>query len=118
MMHMGLVHGGAYPPPVMPPPVPVSIANQEAKLFVGGLTAHVDEQALKAVFETYGEVDNVVMLSSRGTSGQKCAFVIMKSMEAANAALVLSQVHKMLPSDPEPIVVRFADRGGQKRKRD
>jgi len=108
--------GGTYIPIQHHPPLGPP-GQQEPKLFVGGLSLVVTEDALRAVFAPYGEIHSIVLLTPKGTSGQKCAFIIFTSLDAATAALALGGNHKMLPSDPEPIVVRFADRGGNKRKR-
>ena len=61
----------------------VALQSAEPKLFVGGLPADTEEAEIYKVFAKYGAIDEVIMLSKGGRSGQKCCFV--KYMTAPEA---------------------------------
>jgi len=122
--------GGWGPPPSYQPAQPNAyVANSYAasiqepelltstKLFIGGLSEGVGEDMISSVFAPYGEIESIVSLQPKGTSGQHCGFVVYKDEKSAKAALVLHQTHRMLPSDADCIVVRYADRPGAPNKK-
>jgi RNA recognition motif-containing protein len=59
-----------------------------AKIFVGNLSVKTQEQDLKKLFSTYGEVTKIIMLKGRGDGRSKrLAFVKMKELCQEEAAI-------------------------------
>jgi len=57
-------------------------------IYVGNLSYSVDEEALKKVFETYGEVKSAKVITDRETGRSKgFGFVEMESDESAKTAI-------------------------------
>jgi len=87
----------------------------DRKLFVAKMPEDIREEEVKIVFNTYGTVQEVVMLGpERSRPGQRCGFVIYETSEAARSAVqVLDNVYKFREGAPEPIHVSVArPRGG------
>lgn len=87
------------------------------KLFVAKMPEDIREDEIRIVFNTYGTVQEVVMLGpERSRPGQRCGFVIYETPEAARSAQqVLDNVYKFREGAPEPIHVSMArPRGGGK----
>lgn len=88
----------------------------DRKLFVAKMPEDIREEEVKIVFNTYGPVQEVVMLGAeRSRPGQRCGFVIYETSEAARSAVqVLDNVYKFREGAPEPIHVSVArPRGGK-----
>jgi RNA recognition motif-containing protein len=75
-----------------PPPVS-SMLNylrhmSSSKLFIGGLSYHVDDQSLKDAFTTYGEVVEARVITDRDTGRSRgFGFVNFTTQESATSAL-------------------------------
>lgn len=103
-------------PPIETEPAsqPISADAAGFKIFVGGLAADVNEDELRMVFGTYGEVTKVHMI--RGNSTRLAAFVYYDSSQAADDAIaVLHEKYKIRQDADATIVVRWAN---QERERD
>mmetsp|Transcript_66772 Transcript_66772/g.159724 ORF Transcript_66772/g.159724 Transcript_66772/m.159724 type:complete len:1228 (-) Transcript_66772:49-3732(-) len=87
-------------------------AKGGVKLFIGRLPLEASQQVLKSAVEEYGEVLEVFLIdSSRRTSGARCAFVRIDTLEHAERAI--NEMHEkrvLLPDRKElgPIQVAFA----------
>jgi len=91
--------------------------NAENKLFVGGCPATSGEDELRALFEKHGQVEEVFVMRGGSRSGMACAFVRFASQPMAQAAIDAIHGRITLPDALEPLVVRWADAPGR-RKRD
>lgn len=94
----------------------ISMEYDDRKLFVAKMPEDIREEEIKIVFNTYGTVQEVVMLGAeRSRPGQRCGFVIYETSQAARSAVqVLDNVYKFRESCPEPIHVSVArPRGGK-----
>jgi RNA recognition motif-containing protein len=94
------------------------MANR-SKLFVGNLPADTTESALRAVFEPFGEVKEVhIMSSARSRLGYACAFVVYAPSAQADVAVdALNGLFKLQPTDSEPISVSYARQEESKKAR-
>lgn len=59
-----------------------------AKLFVGNLPSDITEESLRYVFQTYGAVAGVRVMTGRSQSGNACAFVEFAQVADADTAMV------------------------------
>jgi hypothetical protein len=118
--------------------------NSENKIFVGGCPGSCGEDDLRGVrstrasvtpppcmphapparppavaqlFEKHGQVEEVFVMRGGSRSGMVCAFVRFASAPMAQAAIDAVHGQTTLPGSPEPLVVRWADAPGS-RKRD
>lgn len=58
------------------------------KLYVGNLSFRTDEQALEALFSNYGQIDEAVIVTDRGTGRSRgFGFVSMPNDEEAQKAI-------------------------------
>lgn len=94
--------------------------SDEHKLFVGKLPIDITDEELRIVFNTYGKVQNVHIMS-KGRPGDHdgprfaCAFVYYDTNEACKAAIqVLDNIYKIREDARDPIHVSYALAGGGK----
>lgn len=90
--------------------------NPENKLFVGGCPPSSAEEELRKVFEAYGTVEEVFIMRGGSRSGMACAFVRYQTQEMAKAAIESIHGQITLENASEPLVVRWADAPGSRRK--
>lgn len=90
--------------------------NSENKLFVGGCPPGSGEDDLRQVFEQHGVVEEVFMMRGGSRSGMACAFVRYETQEMAQKAIDTIHGQITLPKGPEPLVVRWADAPGNRRR--
>jgi hypothetical protein len=80
------------------PPATGGAQGGGSKLFVGNLPTDIQEEAIKMVFSTYGNVTNIHIMAGKSKSGQSCAFVEYSSpMEAETAILTLHEKYEIRP---------------------
>jgi len=91
--------------------------NAENKLFIGGCPPSSSEDDLRKLFEEHGKVEEVFIMRGGSRSGMACAFVRYTTREMAQAAIEGIHGQHRLPDATEPLVVRWADAPGS-RKRD
>lgn len=91
--------------------------NAENKLFVGGCPPGSGEEDLRALFEKHGQVEEVFVMRGGSRSGMACAFVRFAEQPMAQQAIDAIHGQHTLPEATEPLVVRWADAPGT-RKRD
>eukprot|EP00930_Biecheleria_cincta_P009934 TRINITY_DN11181_c0_g2_i1.p1 TRINITY_DN11181_c0_g2~~TRINITY_DN11181_c0_g2_i1.p1 ORF type:complete len:250 (+),score=41.03 TRINITY_DN11181_c0_g2_i1:96-845(+) len=85
-------------------------SSRGSALFVGNLAVNVEEKALRYVFEKYGDVDQVHIISGKSRYGKSCAYIEYFTVDdAETAANSLNDGYEMHPGDGY-MVVRFADR--------
>ncbi|CAE8594676.1 unnamed protein product, partial [Polarella glacialis] len=92
------------------------MADDEKKLFIAKLPEDIYEEEMRIVFNTYGKVEEVILLDgSRCRPGQRAGFVIYETAAAARSALqVLNDVYRFREEAPEPIHVSIARPRGAK----
>jgi hypothetical protein len=91
--------------------------NAENKLFVGGCPPNSGEEDLRELFEKHGQVEEVFVMRGNSRSGMACAFIRFASQPMAQAAIDAIHGQHKLREAAEPLVVRWADTPGS-RKRD
>lgn len=92
------------------------LSGDETKLFVGGLPAETTDTGLRTLMSPYGNILDIHVMKPSSHTNQRCAFITYEHHICALAATKLSGVHRMNPND-KAIVVRFADKQGDKRQR-
>ena len=75
------------------------------KVFVGGLSPEVTEEAFRAYFDTFGEITDAVVMMDR-TTGRSRGFGFVTYAEEAAMKKVLAQPHEM---DGRPMDVKRAE---------
>jgi len=90
--------------------------NSENKLFVGGCPPGSSEEELRQIFEKHGTVEEVFIMRGGSRSGMACAFIRFETQAMAQAAIDSIHGHITLPSTAEPLVVRWADAPGSRRR--
>lgn len=90
--------------------------NAENKLFVGGCPPGSGEEDIRKVFEEHGDVEEVFIMRGGSRSGMACAFVRFLTQEQAQAAIDTIHGQITLPNASEPLVVRWADAPGSRRR--
>jgi len=90
--------------------------NAENKLFVGGCPPGSAEEDLRQVFEKHGEVEEIFIMRGGSRSGMACAFIRFATQAMAQAAIDAIHGQVSLPNTAEPLVVRWADAPGSKRR--
>eukprot|EP00927_Polykrikos_kofoidii_P014336 TRINITY_DN16279_c0_g1_i1.p1 TRINITY_DN16279_c0_g1~~TRINITY_DN16279_c0_g1_i1.p1 ORF type:complete len:349 (-),score=66.55 TRINITY_DN16279_c0_g1_i1:216-1193(-) len=84
---------------------------EAGKLFVGNLPGDINEESMKYVFDNYGKVLKIHIMSGRAKSGQACAFVEYGSQpEAETAIATLHDKYEIRPGDGPILVKRSNDR--------
>jgi len=91
--------------------------NAENKLFIGGCPPGSGEEDLRKIFEEHGDVEEIFIMRGGSRSGMACAFVRYLTQEMAQKAIDAIHGRVTLPGAAEPLVVRWADAPGS-RKRD
>merc|ERR1719421_1300083 len=92
--------------------------GDDGKLFLGGLPNDVQEQDIRTVFSQVGTVKEVHIMSGRSQSGQACAFVVFPDSYSAQLAIrTLNKTPWHSAPDAPPIIVRLADKAGQRKGR-
>mmetsp|Transcript_18408 Transcript_18408/g.46232 ORF Transcript_18408/g.46232 Transcript_18408/m.46232 type:complete len:253 (+) Transcript_18408:79-837(+) len=90
--------------------------NTDNKLFVGGCPPGSGEHDLRKVFEEHGEVEEIFIMRGGSRSGMVCAFVRFLTQESAQKAIDTIHGQIALPNAAEPLVVRWADAPGSRRR--
>jgi hypothetical protein len=88
------------------------------KLFVGNLPSDTTEAELQTLFEQYGTVKEVhVMSSARSRLGYACSFVVFKTGADVNRAISeLNGLYRMRKDDDQAISVSYARADDDKQK--
>lgn len=89
------------------PPAPAHFGPR-SKLFVGNLPVDVTPEVLQVVFQNYGTVTNIHVMSGKSKSGQACAFVEYASPAEAEVAVVTLHEKYEIKAGEGPIMVKFA----------
>lgn len=83
--------------------------QEERKLFVGMLSKNLAESEIRALFEPYGVVDDVVVLRNTDGTSKGCAFVKMDGRGSAQNAVAHLHQSRTMDGCRWPLVVKFAD---------
>ncbi|KAL0208584.1 hypothetical protein P9112_011171 [Eukaryota sp. TZLM1-RC] len=80
----------------------------KTKLFCGMLGRNITEIQLHMMFSQFGDIDEIVLLRDATGRSRRCAFVRLKSREAAEKAV--ASLHERVHFDdaPAPCVCKFA----------
>ncbi|CBZ54017.1 CUG-BP-and ETR-3-like factor 3, related [Neospora caninum Liverpool] len=90
-------------------PLPHNAPPVEIKLFVGRVPQTVDEDALRPIFEGFGDVREVFVIRDKNTLKHKnSAFVKMASLAAADACIRALHSNRILDAALGPIIVKYA----------
>jgi hypothetical protein len=94
------------------------MSDAGVKLFVGNLPSDTTEAELQTLFEQYGTVKEVhVMSSARSRLGYACSFVVFKTGADVNRAISeLNGVYRMRKDDDQAISVSYARADDDKQK--
>lgn len=83
--------------------------NVEIKLFVGRVPRSSNEDALRPLFEQFGEIVDMTVIRDRESGAHKgCAFIRMKSLAAADAAIRALNNQKIMDPNLGPLTVKYA----------
>lgn len=108
--------GGGDAPRYTPAPMPdygmPGMDNMtEFKLFIGMLPRTVGEDGLRAIFQPYGSIIEVVVLREPDGSSRGCAFVKYHRREDAVNAINACNGQMFFQGQTNPLTVKFADGG-------
>eukprot|EP00933_Yihiella_yeosuensis_P085057 TRINITY_DN9983_c0_g1_i2.p1 TRINITY_DN9983_c0_g1~~TRINITY_DN9983_c0_g1_i2.p1 ORF type:complete len:121 (+),score=44.37 TRINITY_DN9983_c0_g1_i2:168-530(+) len=79
------------------------------KLYVGNLPGDIQREAIEMVFNTYGPVVDVHIMTGKSQSGQACAFLRYGQAEdAKNAIAAMAGGYEIRPGEGH-IIVKLAD---------
>lgn len=90
--------------------------NAENKLFVGGCPPGSSNDDLRMLFEKHGTVEEVFVMRGGSRSGMACAFVRFATQQMAQEAIDAIHGQHTLPNASEPLVVRWADAPGSRKR--
>lgn len=91
---------------------------EQNKLFVGMLPKNYEESDVRALFGTFGEIEEVKMLKGTADGTRGCSFVKFKDKNnALSAVATLNNYTVEKEGQSSQIVVRFADSDKQKQQR-
>eukprot|EP00930_Biecheleria_cincta_P060252 TRINITY_DN45930_c0_g1_i1.p1 TRINITY_DN45930_c0_g1~~TRINITY_DN45930_c0_g1_i1.p1 ORF type:complete len:383 (+),score=39.31 TRINITY_DN45930_c0_g1_i1:131-1279(+) len=81
------------------------------KIYISNLPADIRNDAIEAVFGTYGHVEDVHIMQGRSKSGQSAAFVrYSHPQEAKNAIAAMETGYEIRPGEGN-LLVKYADDG-------
>lgn len=87
-------------------------AGQPCKLFVGDLPADIAREAIQHVFQTYGTVTDVHLMTGKSRSGAACALVEYSNASEAQIAInTLHQKYEIKPGSGMITVRMFEGKG-------
>lgn len=101
-------------PSSLSPSLTEKSGSLEFKLFIGNLPSDVAESDLRTVFNTYGVVTDVHVMTGRSQSGAACAFVhYAEEWSAEQAIAALNKTYKIRLDAVDPITVSYAKAEGR-----
>lgn len=84
-------------------------SKQERKLFVGMLSKKCNENDVRTMFQTYGQIEECTVLRDQNGHSKGCAFVTFGSRQYAIAAIKGMHQAQTMEGCSAPLVVKFAD---------
>jgi len=84
-------------------------SKQERKLFVGMLSKKCNENDVRSMFQTYGQIEECTVLRDQNGQSKGCAFVTFASRQYAIAAIKGMHQAQTMEGCSAPLVVKFAD---------
>ncbi|KAF0307295.1 CUGBP Elav-like family member 1 [Amphibalanus amphitrite] len=84
-------------------------SKQERKLFVGMLSKKCNENDVRTMFQTYGQIEECTVLRDQNGHSKGCAFVTFASRQYAIAAIKGMHQAQTMEGCSAPLVVKFAD---------
>jgi RNA recognition motif-containing protein len=89
---------------------PFADVGGPVKLFVGQVPRSMDEQDLRPVLETFGPLEDIVIIRDKLTGAHRgCAFASFFSRDAADTAIAELHNKVTLPQAINPLQVRPAE---------
>ncbi|XP_037083351.1 CUGBP Elav-like family member 3-B [Pollicipes pollicipes] len=83
--------------------------RSERKLFVGMVGKQADDEAVWAMFEKFGPIEECTVLRDQKNNSKGCAFVTFMSRQNAIAAIRGLHHSRTMEGCSAPLVVKFAD---------
>ncbi|XP_043246561.1 CUGBP Elav-like family member 1 isoform X2 [Amphibalanus amphitrite] len=83
--------------------------RNERKLFVGMLSKKCNENDVRTMFQTYGQIEECTVLRDQNGHSKGCAFVTFASRQYAIAAIKGMHQAQTMEGCSAPLVVKFAD---------
>ncbi|XP_037086374.1 CUGBP Elav-like family member 1 isoform X2 [Pollicipes pollicipes] len=84
-------------------------SKQERKLFVGMLSKKCNENDVRTMFQSYGQIEECTVLRDQNGHSKGCAFVTFASRQYAIAAIKGMHQAQTMEGCSAPLVVKFAD---------
>lgn len=95
----------------------LSTPLQENKLFVGMTARNADENALRELFDPFGELREIYLIRNADGSNKGCAFLKFAHAESAMAAIEALNDKVVMEGASRPLIVKYADTRAQKKTR-
>lgn len=92
-------------------------ADPDNKLFVGMLSRETDEEDLRELFSTYGEIKEIYMIRNPDGSSKCAAFLRFISRSSAVKAIAELHGSDIMEDTQRPLIVKFADNKYQRQQR-
>ncbi|CAF0756169.1 unnamed protein product [Rotaria sp. Silwood1] len=83
--------------------------RNERKLFVGMVSKNLDEQNIRALFQSYGIIEDCTVLRDANGKSRGCAFVTFQKRQCALNAIKSMHQSQTMEGCSSPLVVKFAD---------
>ncbi|CAF3390638.1 unnamed protein product [Rotaria sp. Silwood1] len=83
--------------------------RNERKLFVGMISKNFDEQSIRALFQTYGAIEDCTVLRDPNGKSRGCAFITFQKRQCAVNAIKSMHQSQTMEGCSSPLVVKFAD---------
>ena len=87
----------------------LSTPLQENKLFVGMTARNADENALRELFDPFGELREIYLIRNADGSNKGCAFLKFAHAESAMAAIEALNDKVVMEGASRPLIVKYAD---------
>lgn len=96
---------------------PTITPEQENKLFVGMTSRNADENSIRELFESYGEIREIYIIRNADGSNKGCAFLKFSENESAVRAIEEMNDKFTMDGATRPLIVKFADTKAQRKAR-
>lgn len=91
--------------------------EQENKLFVGMTSRNADENSIRELFESFGEIREIYIIRNADGSNKGCAFLKFAENESALQAIEEMNDKFTMEGATRPLIVKFADTKAQRKAR-
>jgi len=94
--------------PIQVKPADNEVSPENRKLFIGMISRSLDEEGVRAMFNSFGTIEDVTVLRANGVS-KGCAFVLFETRQQAQNAIRAMHQSRTMDGCSAPIVVKLAD---------